>query len=249
MYVSQTPIVKEKLNLKLIKGTFFMAYFPLFINIKNKPCLVAGGGKVAMRKARVLLDFGAQVFVIAPVIEKEIKRMKEITVMEREFLLEDIDDKTLVVAATDDAAENHRIAELCKERGILVNAVDRIEDCSFIFPAYVKQKDVVAAFSSSGKSPVLTQYLKAQEYEILTGQIGCLNDLLGSLRSRVKQLLSTEEERKCFYQELLELGLEKESLPTEREVEALLTGYQISKMADRKERKEENGSHQKTKEQ
>ncbi len=137
----------------------------------------------------------------------------------------------------------------CKERGILVNAVDRIEDCSFIFPAYVKQKDVVAAFSSSGKSPVLTQYLKAQEYEILTGQIGCLNDLLGSLRSRVKQLLSTEEERKCFYQELLELGLEKESLPTEREVEALLTGYQISKMADRKERKEENGSHQKTKEQ
>ena len=136
-----------------------MAYFPLFINIKNKPCLVAGGGKVAMRKARVLLDFGAQVFVIAPVIEKGIKRMKEITVMEREFLLEDIDDKTLVVAATDDAAENHRIAELCKERGILVNAVDRIEDCSFIFPAYVKQKDVVAAFSSSGKSPVLTQYL------------------------------------------------------------------------------------------
>ena len=56
-----------------------MAYFPLFINIKNKPCLVAGGGKVAMRKARVLLDFGAQVFVIAPVIEKEIKRMKEIS--------------------------------------------------------------------------------------------------------------------------------------------------------------------------
>lgn len=226
-----------------------MAYFPLFINIENKPCLVAGGGKVAMRKARVLLDFGAQVFIIAPVIEKEIKRMKEITVMEREFLLEDIADKALVVAATDDAAENHRIAELCKERGILVNAVDRIEDCSFIFPAYVKQKDVVAAFSSSGKSPVLTQYLKAQEYEILTGQIGCLNDLLGSLRSRVKQLLSTEEERKCFYQELLKLGLEKESLPTEREVEALLTRYQISKMADRKEGKKENGSHQKIKEQ
>lgn len=225
-----------------------MAYFPLFINLENKPCLVVGGGKVAIHKAQVLLDFGAEVLIISHVIIKEIKQMKKVTVMEREFMPEDTKGKALVVAATDDAAENHRIAELCKKQGILVNAVDRIEDCGFIFPSYVRQKDVVAAFSSSGKSPVLTQYLKARENEILTPQIGNLNDLLGSLRSRAKQLFFTEEERKCFYQEILKLWLLKKSLPTDEEIEALLKEHQSFESSGRRE-EEENGADEKTKKQ
>lgn len=226
-----------------------MAYFPLFINIENKPCLVAGGGKVAMRKVQVLLDFGALVTIAAPAVLEEIKQIKEIIVIEREFMPEDLIGKALVVAATDDTAENHRIAELCKGQGILVNAVDQIEDCSFLFPAYVRQKDVVAAFSSGGKSPVLTQYLKTWGKEILTPQIGRLNDLLGSLRSSVKQLLSTQEERKCFYQEILNLGLQGERLPVKEEVEALLKRHQISEMTDEKKGEEENGPHKKVKKQ
>lgn len=248
-YVSQTPIVKMlKVNLINERGAA-MAYFPLFINIENKHCLVVGGGRVAMRKVQILLDFGAQVSTISPVILSEMKQIKEITVMERNFMPEDVKDKILVVAATDDTELNHQIAEFCRKQGILVNVVDQIEDCSFIFPAYVKQKDVVAAFSSSGKSPVVTQYLKAQEEEILTRRIGNINELLGSLRDSVKQLFDTVEERKCFYQEILRLGLEKECIPTEKEVEELIKKYQASKVVDRKEGEEENGSYKAVKEQ
>ncbi len=93
-----------------------MAYFPLFINLENKPCLVVGGGKVAIHKAQVLLDFGAEVLIISPVIIKEIKQMKKVTVMEREFMPEDTKGKALVVAATDDATELY-FSFLCKAEG------------------------------------------------------------------------------------------------------------------------------------
>ena len=204
---------------------FVMAYFPLFIDIENKPCLVAGGGRVALRKVQVLLDFGADVTVTAPVILEEIREIKSITILEREFTPEDLEKKVLVVAATDDAAANHQIGELCKAKGILVNAVDQIEDCTFLFPAYVKQGDVVAAFSSGGKSPVLTQYLKAQENGILTEHIGNLNDMLGSVRGRIKQLFDTEEERKHIYQEILMSGISKQRIPTDEEIEAIITEF------------------------
>ena len=217
-----------------------MAHFPLFIDLEKRPCLVAGGGKVALRKVQVLLDFGACVTVTAPFILKEIKAYDQVCVLEREFEPDDLRDKILVVAATDDASVNHQIAELCTSRGILVNAVDQMEDCTFIFPAYVKQRDVVAAFSSSGKSPVITQYLKAKENEILTELVGRLNDLLGSWRERVKQLLDTEKERKQVYQDILRIGIERQSLPTDEEIEDFIL------RTDRKEEgRKEDGTYKK----
>lgn len=219
-----------------------MAYFPLFIDIEQKPCLVAGGGKVALRKVQVLLDFGADVRVVAPVILEEIKALGNVHLLEREFLPEDIKEQVLVVAATDDTMVNHRIAKLCRAQGILVNAVDQMEDCTFIFPAYVKQKDVVAAFSSSGKSPVITQYLKAEEQEILTELIGELNDTLGSFRGKVKQLFDTETERKQVFKEILKLGVERQSVPTEEEIEDIILHFQKKE----KEGNNEDGSNKTT---
>lgn len=215
-------------NLRQQGRNTVMAYFPLFIDIEKKPCLVAGGGRVALRKVQVLLDFGADVMVIAPVILKEIKEIQAVTIREREVLPGDLENKVLVVAATDDAAANHQIGENCKEKGILVNAVDQIEDCTFLFPAYVKQKDVVAAFSSSGKSPVLAQYLKAQEEKILTEQIGSMNDLLGNIRARIKQLFDTEEERKCVYQAILMSGISKACIPTDKEIETIIAKFKAT---------------------
>ena len=102
-----------------------MAYFPMFIDIEKKKCLVAGGGTVALRKVRVLLDFGAQVMVVAPQIDSQILRLTgNVCVKERTFEPEDLKECVLVVAATDDAAENHRIAQLARENNIPVNAAD-----------------------------------------------------------------------------------------------------------------------------
>ena len=210
-----------------------MSYFPMFIELKQQPCLVIGGGSVASRKAAVLEDFGARVAVIAPVISAEIKAMKHVRWLEKMFTEEDLcpskewmgeccAEWALVVAATDDTSLNHRISEACRDKKIPVNAVDQIEDCSFIFPAYQKEGEVVAAFSSGGQSPSIAQYLKAQIQPFMPPFLGALAACLGEIRGTVKQCTTTEGERKKIYQTLLELALQKGQLPTEHEIQEII---------------------------
>ena len=195
-----------------------MAYFPMFIDIEHKPCLVVGGGKVAHRKARVLLDFGAKVYLEAPDILDVICSDPDIISKCKAFSPEDVTGMALVVAATDDARLNHQISQVCQRKNIPVNAVDQIEDCSFIFPSYLRQQDVVAAYSSSGKSPVVTQYLKRQTTDLVTPRLGEITELLGSMRKKVQQQVTTEAERKRIYEGLLQQLLESEELPDEEEL-------------------------------
>lgn len=103
-----------------------------------------------------------------------------------------------MVAATDDAGLNHEIAEAAQKQKIPVNAVDQQEYCSFIFPSYVREQELVGAFSSGGNSPVLTQYLKKYMAQILTAELGEANAYLGSIRPVVKRELDTEAMRKKY---------------------------------------------------
>ena len=130
-----------------------------------------------------------------------------------------------MVAATDDSKQNHQISEICRKKKIPVNAVDQIEDCSFIFPSYRKEGEVVAAFSSGGQSPVITQYLKEQMRFALTPLIGELAACLGALRERIRQDTNSEKVRKKIYQELLKLGLEHDTIPSEEEIEEIIERY------------------------
>lgn len=180
-----------------------MAYFPMFMNIEKKRCLVAGGGMVAYHKVLVLLDFGAEVTVVAPQVEQEIKSIKNITICQREFKKEDLDGCVLAVAATSDREFNHRFAELAKAKGIAVNAVDQKEDCTFIFPSYIKERNLVGAFSSGGNSPLLTQYLKHVLSGVLTGELGAVGEYMGSIRETVKSQVADENMRKQVYQNVL----------------------------------------------
>lgn len=179
-----------------------MAYFPMFVDIKKKKCLIVGGGTVALRKVQVLLDFGADVVVVALEVLSKIKEYP-VTVYQRNFEKEDLQGCELVVAATDDAGLNHKIAEAAQKQKIPVNAVDQQEDCSFIFPSYVREQELVGAFSSGGNSPVLTQYLKKYMAQILTAELGEANAYLGSIRPVVKRELDTEAMRKKVYQQVL----------------------------------------------
>ena len=197
-----------------------MAYFPMFIDIEKKKCLVAGGGTVALRKVRVLLDFGAQITVVAPQIDPQILQLTgNVCVKERTFEPEDLKECVLVVAATDDVTENHRIARMAQKKHIPVNAVDQQEDCSFIFPSYLKHRDLVGA----GNSPVLTQYLKEALKDILTEELGQINDYMGSIRSVVKTRIETEKLRRQVYQTILaRLLAEKKTSLLPEELEQIL---------------------------
>ena len=200
-----------------------MSYFPMFIELQDKNCLIVGGGQIALHKVRVLRDFGAKLTVVAVEISPEIKETEGVDWRERCFEPEDIKNQELVVAATDNKEQNHKISLLCQKEQIPVNAVDQIEDCSFIFPAYLKEGEVVAAFSSGGQSPVVTQYLKKQMRPILTELIGTLAAQLGGLRERVKQMES-KEARKTVYQTLFQKGLEQTRQLSEEEIEKVIGG-------------------------
>ena len=199
-----------------------MAYFPMFVDMTERECLIVGGGNVAYRKVMVMLDFGAKVTVVAEDICDELRKLiaddtankeNRITIIKRKFEQKDCDGMEMVIAATDDNALNHEIAAYCKAKGIMVNAVDQKADCSFIFPSYIKEKNLVAAFSSSGNSPVLTQYLKGKEQEILTPFLGELNEYMGHIREKVIAEYDTEAERKRVFKEILCAAIDNGRIP------------------------------------
>lgn len=230
-----------------------MAYFPMFVDMTERECLIVGGGNVAYRKVIVMLDFGAKVTVVAENICDELRKLtiddiasedktgsytaniennqtdsdaanKEnnqpdsdaadrITIIKRRFDRKDCNGMEMVIVATDDNALNHEIAEYCKANGIMVNAVDQKADCSFIFPSYIKEKNLVAAFSSGGNSPVLTQYLKGKEQEILTPFLGELNEYMGQIREKVIAQYDTEAERKRVFKEILCAAIDNGRIP------------------------------------
>lgn len=202
-----------------------MAYFPMFVDLSEKPCLIVGGGKVACRKVKVMLDFGARVKVVAKEISQELRDLEKtladketpkiIELKRKSFEEKDCDGMGLVIAATDDKALNHEIARYCKMQGIMVNAVDQKEDCSFIFSSYVKEGNLIAAFSSGGNSPVLTQYLKEKEAEILTPFLGDLNEAMGRLRKKVLSEYDEENKRKAVLKEILYKAIDSGRLPEE----------------------------------
>ena len=199
-----------------------MPYFPMYIDIQNARCLVAGGGEIAQRKVMALREFEASVTVVAPEIREDIAAISDITCICREFRQEDIFDMRLVVAATDDPVLNHRISGFCREQGIPVNVVDQPEDCDFIFPSYICQGDVVASFSSGGQSPVVTQYLKWKNEPVVSELLGELAAYLGSLRAGVRARIPDAGQRKKLYQRLLKTGLELGRIPQEEETETMI---------------------------
>ena len=202
-----------------------MAYFPMFVQLKNKKCLVIGGGRIALRKIEVLKDFEADVTVIAPEMIPQIRQIDKIRRIFRTFMEEDFKEAELVVAATNDPKVNSEISKICMQRKIPVNAVDQKEDCSFIFPSYVKEGEVVAAFSSGGQSPMITQYLKEKIKPNLTEELGQIAQILGSLRAFAKSCIATEQPRKEFYKELLQIGLKDIDSLEEQRINEIIQKY------------------------
>lgn len=195
-----------------------MAYFPFYIDINNKVCVVIGGGRIAHRKIEILSEFGATIIVIATGICDEIYDLKktydlknksgiqQIILKMREFLDEDILEGDFVVAATDDTILNSHISELCKMNNKLVNVVDVKEECSFVFPAIIKQEELVIAISTGGNSPAMAAKIKQEIKEFIPVYYSALIELLGEYREYIKNEVQIPEHRKLVYQELIQLA-------------------------------------------
>jgi siroheme synthase-like protein len=127
------------------------------VDISGKNCVIIGGGKVAMRKARVLKAANAEVTVIGKDIVGSFDGCR---IIKRNAILSDIDDAFMVIAATDSRECNHKFAKYATEKGIYVNVADSIEESSFIFPAMYRDRDLLVAVSTEGKSPYIAKEVK-----------------------------------------------------------------------------------------
>lgn len=149
-----------------------MAYFPLFINMEKCPCLVVGGGKVAARKVQTLVEYGAEVTVVAKEVLPRLRTCSQIEIRDRNFEAEDLKGKKLVFVATDDEDCNRYIAGLCREAKIPVNVADEAQLCDFYFPALVRREDVVVGISTGGSSPLAARRIRETLERILPDSLG-----------------------------------------------------------------------------
>jgi len=140
-------------------------YYPVFVNIQDRKCLVVGGGNVALRKVQSLLEHGANVEVVSPTLCPELSQMAgegAIQALQRGYRAEDLQDALLAVAATDDAEINESVAAQARQRGVLVNVVDDPQHSDFIVPSYFSRGDVIVAVSTSGTSPALARKIRTR---------------------------------------------------------------------------------------
>jgi siroheme synthase-like protein len=140
--------------------------YPIFLDLKDRPVLVVGAGKVALRKTRGLVEAGARVTVVAPDVDAEFEELP-VRLVRRSFRTTDLMGAALVFAATDDRLTNHRIAIAAKGRGMFANIADSAEECGFLVPARVQSGAVEIAISTGGLNPRLSSELRRKLEEIL----------------------------------------------------------------------------------
>ena len=181
-----------------------MDYLPIFADVRNKLCLVVGGGEVAKRKAGVLLEAGANVRVVAPQIEPMLAEQKGVKAIVARFDPHHLEGVTLVIAATNDRKVNQQVSELARARNIPVNVVDDPELCSFIMPAILDRSPLMVAFSSGGASPVLTRLMRGKLETMIPQNYSLLAAFAERFRELVKQRVTNPAKRRIFWENALE---------------------------------------------
>ncbi len=199
-----------------------MRYYPLYLDLRGRRCIVVGGGPVAETKAGGLLEAEAKVTVISPRLTPGLEALVaqgRVTHIARAYQPGDLAGAFLVISATDDRAVNRRVWQEATERGILVNVVDDPARCNFIAPAVVRRGDLTIAISTSGKAPALAVRLRQWLERVLGQEYARFLELAGAIRAPLAaQHPDFEERRQRWYQlvdsdvlDLLRQGDEQEA--------------------------------------
>src|ERR1700741_1400653 len=174
------------------------ASLPLFLRLRARPVLVVGGGVVALRKISWLLQTGARITVVAPVLHPELAAHAsrgELRHVAAEFEPTQLDDAVIVVSATDQAATNRAVSEAARARGVPVNVVDDAHLSTFIFPAIVERAPLLVAVSTAGEAPVLARRVREQIEALLPARLGRLARFLGARRETGRRALTPRAPR------------------------------------------------------
>ncbi|MBS0425158.1 MAG: uroporphyrinogen-III C-methyltransferase [Proteobacteria bacterium] len=184
-----------------------MDFLPVFLDIKNKTCLVVGGGEVATRKVMLLLQAGAHVSVVSPQLNTTLNEYHEhgkINYHTGIFQPDLLQNMALVIAATGDCETNRQVSVAAQQHQIPVNVVDNPDLCTFIMPSIVDRSPLLIAISSGGHSPVLARLLRAQLETMIPVAYGRLAAIAGKFREHVKQHFTHPEKRRIFWEKALQ---------------------------------------------
>ena len=184
-----------------------MQYFPIFLQSNDINALVVGAGEVGARKVELLLKTKATVTVVAPEVcdtLMQFAQQNRITLLQRPFESEDLNERNLVFIATSDEELNADIQSQAVERGILVNVVDNPPLCRFITPSIVDRSPIIIAMSSGGVAPVLLRYLRQKLESWIPHKISRLGRFSEKFRERVKQSLGNVTQRRYFWEDVLD---------------------------------------------
>ena len=187
-----------------------MRYYPINLDIRNRNCLVVGGGSVGTRKVITLLNCGAAVTVISPRATEELQelaRAKSINLRNRSYRATDLKEVFLVIGATDDENLNQKISKDAESRNILCNIADRPAACNFILPSIVHRGDLVITISTSGKSPALAKKLRKTLERQFGDEYAELLHLMGAIREKLLGQAHEPEAHKHLFNQLIDNGL------------------------------------------
>lgn len=187
-----------------------MKYYPVCLQVEGRSCLVVGGGKVAERKAKGLIDSGARVTVISPDLTPVLSQLAEeghFTWRAQGYQAGDAEGFFLVMAATDDSLVQDQIRDDGIRFNLLINVADVPEKCNFILPAVVRRGAISVAISTGGKSPALAKKLRKELEAILGPEYELVAEMMGLLRPHVLEWGLPQEENEILFNGLIEGGI------------------------------------------
>jgi precorrin-2 dehydrogenase/sirohydrochlorin ferrochelatase len=177
-------------------------YYPMMVDLAGRRCLVVGGGRVAERKVALLLEAGADVAVVSPVVTPRIADLAArgaIRLARRTVRSADLDRAFLAFAATDDAEVNQGVAREVRSAGGLVNVADAPEACDFHVPSVVRRGDLTIAISTGGGSPALAKRLRQRLEATIGPEYEAFLAALRELRARAKEVIADPAERQALF--------------------------------------------------
>jgi siroheme synthase-like protein len=183
------------------------AYYPVFLDVRGRVCVVIGGGTIATGKVEGLLEAGAAVTVIAPDLTPALAALAQagrVCHLARAYQPGDLAAAFLAVGATDDRDANAAAWAEANERNVLFNAVDDVAHCTFIAPSIVRQGDLTVAISTAGKAPALAVRLKERLASELGPEYARFLELAGELRERMAEAEPDFEARKALWYRLVD---------------------------------------------
>lgn len=183
-----------------------MRYYPINLDLRGKSCLVIGGGGVALRKVKRLLECGACVKIVAKRLTEGIKTLiKEgkIEYLGSEYKKEFLEGKSLVIGATNDQVLNAKVSEDAHKLNILCNIVDQPKRCSFILPSVVVRGDLIIAISTSGKSPALAKKIRLDLENSFGDEYAIFLEIMGRVREKMLKGINRQPLRKQLFEKVV----------------------------------------------